>query len=61
MSEIQKQYLAWYKSEQAKGLIGVNFVVGNVSQSTVDDLILEIFAIEKAIQDGRHTPLPETF
>lgn len=57
-STVQKEFLQWYEAEKKNGLKDIKFFPGDVSQATVDLFILESKAIDQAIKDGRHAPLP---
>jgi hypothetical protein len=59
-TKTQQDYLDWYADEEKKGLKEVRFFPGNVWQATVDDFIREDRAIDKAIEEGKHSPIPET-
>lgn len=46
-----------YRKKQENGLVNVSFCVDFSKNSTKQDLILEILAFEKAIQEGKTTLL----
>lgn len=59
MAKIQQEYIKWYTAEQAKGLKEVRFFPNSNRQATVENFILENFAIDKAIEEGSISPIPE--
>ena len=61
-SQVQKEFIDWFKKEkQINGLKSMSFYPGDLSTATVDSFILELREIDKAIESGKVTPLPESF
>ncbi len=58
-TKTQQEFIDWYKSETSKGLKDLKFFPGDVSQSTIDSFIEESKAIDHAIKNKRHSPLPD--
>ena len=57
MTEKEK-FLAWYKAEQARGLLGLRIIPGDVTpETTEEDVYRALNEINDAVAQGRVTPL----
>ena len=59
-SKIQREFTAWYEREKLNGLKDVKFFPGDVAQATIDAFITESSLIDQAIENKRHSPLPDS-
>lgn len=58
-NKTQQEFLAFIEAEKAKGLVDIRFVCGDVSQATITSFMAESLAIDRAIADGRHSPIED--
>jgi len=56
----REDFLNWCKVEREKGLTGFNVFIDRSHIATVDEVLTEILELNKAIENGNHSPLPES-
>lgn len=70
MTKLQKRFFKWFRKQKARGLKTLVFsgpetdfiaLKKNSTNLPPDDIIRESFAIDRAIHEGRHSPLPANF